>query len=297
MRLGRSSKSNRLLILSMLLLAAVFFSLLNTALAKDENAFTEEVGRSFLTAMPEARVSIKGPLTLSVGLPGDVEGWNVNLDRVWDYCTRNASDCQKSIAAYVRRTVEMVRQQSLPIQREKVMAVIRSTRAIQSVRDQLSQGSIEPVAELVAGDLWLMCVLDGEPAARVLSNRDLAKLGLSKVEVVSLAKNNLTTYLPQISGSVNISPDSGFGFVGGDAYYGASQLLLHDQWAELARAMKGQLLVTVPDGGIIFFADSAKPIAVQALSKASSDTARKSERPISPAILAWTPRGWQEWKR
>jgi uncharacterized protein YtpQ (UPF0354 family) len=273
-----------------------FFSFSKAAVSANENAFTAEVARSFSTMLPEANVSIKGPLSLLLTIPGEDQagsGWQVNLDRIWAYCGRNPSDCQRSITEYVARTAQMRRQQNLPVERQKVMAVIRSERAVQEMRDEFP---IQPLAERVVGDLWFVCVVDGEPAARVLGERDLTKTGLSKAEVIALAKTNLTAHLPPISRSLNIAPDGAFGFVGGEAYYAASRLLLHDQWAELARSLKGQLLVTAPDGGVIFFADSAKPIAVQALFKASAETARRSERPISPAILVWTLQGWQEWK-
>lgn len=287
---------SRLLVLTALWLGSVF-SVSTRAATPDENAFTADVAQLISSALPEANVSIKAPLTLVISTPGEDEsgaGWQVSLDRIWSYCGRNSSDCQRSIASYVSRTAQIKRQQTLPIERQKIMAVIRSEKYVQGLRDEVPS---EPLAEHIMGGIWLVCVVDGEVATRVLGERDLPKAGLSKTEVIELVHTNLAAYLPPIRQSLNASPDGAFGVVGGDAYYAASRLLLHEQWSDLAKGVKGKLLVTVPDTGVIIFADSAKPQAVQALLKASYDAAKNSERPISPAILAWTPQGWEEWKR
>ena len=276
----------------------VFVALIaEPARAQDETAFTADLARSFSAAMPEATVSIKSPLTLSLNIPkssGTPDTLQVNLDRVWAYCRRNSQDCQRGITEFVTRTAQTIRQQEAPVEKEKVFLIIRSERTVQSFG---SETPVKPVAEPIAGDLWLVCVIDGEPGARIFTGKHLTNLALSQQDVISLAKSNLARHLPPINKDTHLASDGTFGFVGGDPYYAASRIALHEQWAPLAERMKGQLLVTVPDGGMIFFADSSIPLAVHSLRKASSDTAKTSQRPISPAILVWTKQGWQEWKQ
>lgn len=76
------------------------------------------------------------------------------------------------------------------------MAVVRSERDVQGMRDELPA---TPLVERLIGDLWIVSVVDGEPAARVLGEQDLQKIGLSKPELIALAKTNLAAQLPPIS--------------------------------------------------------------------------------------------------
>ncbi|MQA64516.1 MAG: DUF1444 family protein [Alphaproteobacteria bacterium] len=267
--------------------------------AADEGAFTEEVAGKIAAALPGAQVTVTGALAVSIIYPDRPEGevHVIRLNRIWDFCSRNARECPRVVSEFVENNVASSPEELLSAQRERLMAVVRPTRYAQHVREGYAQAGLDAAAEFIAGDLWLLCVQDAEAGTRMIHSKDLAALGLSREEAIALAKKNLARHLPPMRASAEITPNGAFGSVDGDGYYGASRLLLHDQWPELARGFKGRLVVAVPDQDRIFFADSGNPVAMRTLEKAAQEAARTSERPISSVRLVWTPDGWREWQR
>jgi hypothetical protein len=124
--------------------------------------------------------------------------------------------------------------------RRTLMAVVRPAPYAQHVRETYAKAGFEAVAAFLAGDLWLLCVQDTEGGTRMIHGKDLSALGLKQEEAIALAKENLAGHLLPMRASAEIAPNGAFGSVEGDGYYGASRLLLHDQWPELAGAFKGR---------------------------------------------------------
>lgn len=105
------------LIVSALSIASVFAAI-QIAVAADENTFTADVAQSFSMATGGKSIH-SSPLTLLITMPDDDKpeaGLQVDLDRIWSYCGRNPSDCQRSIFQYVTRTAQIRRQQSVPVE-------------------------------------------------------------------------------------------------------------------------------------------------------------------------------------
>jgi uncharacterized protein YtpQ (UPF0354 family) len=267
--------------------------------AADERAFTEEVAGKIAAALPGAQVSVTGALALSIIYPDRPEGevHVIKLNRVWDFCSRHPRECPRVVSELVENMVVSPTEELMLARRQTLMAVVRPARYAQHVREGYAQAGLEAVDAFIAGNLWLLCVQDTEGGTRMIHSKDLAALGLSREEAIALAQENLARHLPPMHASAEIAPDGAFGSVVGDGYYGASRLLLHDQWPELATGFKGKLVVAVPDQDRIFFADSGNPVAMRTLEKAAREAARTSERPISSVLLVWTPDGWREWQR
>lgn len=140
--------------------------------------------------------------------------------------------------------------------------------------------------------MWVVCVLDLPTGIKILNVEDIAKLGLSTDETMALAKRNLATALRPFDAVVRGFPDEAFGYVRGD-YYEASRLLLHDEWAPLAKKAKGSLTVAVPAIDVVLYADSGRQQAMRAMTAVALDIVSKAQRPISPTLFTWTPEGWE----
>jgi uncharacterized protein YtpQ (UPF0354 family) len=267
--------------------------------AADERAFTEDVARRVASALPAAQVTVTGALDLKIVYLDrpNKELRTLDLNRIWDFCSRNPGECPRVISEFVENFVASRPEELMSAHRRTLMAVVRPAPYAQHVRETYAKAGFEAVAAFLAGDLWLLCVQDTEGGTRMIHGKDLSALGLKQEEAIALAKENLAGHLLPMRASAEIAPNGAFGSVEGDGYYGASRLLLHDQWPELAGAFKGELVVAVPDQDRIFFADSGDPAAMLALEKAAQEAARTSERPISSVLLVWTPEGWREWQR
>ena len=70
-------------------------------------------------------------------------------------------------------------------------------------------------------------------------------------------------------------------------------MLLHDDWAPLARAQKGVLVVALPAKNLLLYGADDSPAGLDALRLQARDLARRSPAPLTELLLRWTPEGWQ----
>jgi hypothetical protein len=63
-------------------------------------------------------------------------------------------------------------------------------------------------------------------------------------------------------------------------------------WAPLAKKFDGHLYVAAPGDQIVAFIDAREPNAKDEMLELVEIEGGKAHRQISPAVFAWTPRGW-----
>jgi hypothetical protein len=156
------------------------------------------------------------------------------------------------------------------------------------------------VSTPLAGPLVLLAVLDFPRAVQFVTRQTLPQLGLTEAETLARARANTIAALPplaQVARPLPLPPATdGQGAMfrlTGDPFYESSRLADHAAWAPIARGARGQLLVLAPDYGTLLYLDSAQPNAVDALLALGAQVARQAPRPLPPAVLGWTPGGWQ----
>ena len=259
----------------------------------DEAAFTKEMAARFAQALPESRVEVKGPLTLGLSGAGLSAQFQINLNRVWDFCVRNRDACAAAMAQHVAVTAASLR--DVPdVDVASLRMVVRPAGYVAAIKQQsVGQAGAQPIAAPYAGDLWLMLVTDTPNSLRAVTVRDLQKLNMNIEQAVELALRNVEALLPPLSKVVRPLPANGVGRIEGD-YYESSRLLVHeDSWTELARSFKGRLLVAVPDPHVVLYADGKVPKSREALIRLAKEVAGRSDRPLSIAVLQWSRDGWK----
>ena len=278
--------------------AAALISLPGFAMAagipKEEGAFTRYVADAFAREMPDAKIAIEGPLRLNIVVPSHPAAPHaVYLDTLAGGCDRDRRHCKSAIATFVTNMAALVKQESTPVQKSAIRAVLRTTDYVEHARNAFPRKpQWQPIVRPLAGDVWVVCVLDLPTGIKILNAEDIAKLGLSADETVVLAKRNLIAALRPFDSVVHGFPDEAFGAVRGD-YYEASRLLLHDEWAPLAKQATGSLIVAVPAIDVVLYGDSGRRQSVRAMSAVALDVASKAQRPISPTLFKWTQAGWE----
>ena len=212
---------------------------------------------------------------------------------MWEYCSRNASDCDRMLSDYVAKSAAALRDQLRPLERSMIRVALRPAPYVENARKTFVRNAdSELITELFAGDLWLICMADLPSASRVLNVADLRKLGLSKEEAIALGKQNLAASLRPLKSVVQPLPSNGIGTITGD-YYESSRLSLHDDWSVLAAQMKGGLIVAVPSNDMVLYGDAAQPNAIDAMGALARDVSRRSQRPISATVFRWSKGGWE----
>ena len=252
---------------------------------RDEANFTAGVADRLRAALPGSTVTVSGPLTLDLAQPTGTRG-QVNLDRVWAFCGRNTERCQAVTDDFIRRIASEGFQPPAAVERSMLRAVIRPA-------DQLAQQArISPVQAPFLAGMMIVCMVDRPSTATVLSTRTLPELGLTAEEAIELGKRNAVGALRPLSAVTQQVPPGTIGVIQGD-FYESSRLLLHRDWEGIAGHMRGPLIVSAPAVNVILYADAADPHAVAAMQAAALETARRSDRPLSTAVLQWSPAGWR----
>jgi hypothetical protein len=268
-------------------LAACFTLAAHAGTAPTDAAGFTEFGAQAMRAElgPDVAVKVKGPLTLSI------DELQLNLDRVYSFCGKNPADCNTALAEFSKKVSGFLKERNVPVDTKTVLLAIRSSDYLK--RAQAALGSDAPALAVrpLADGLVAVAMFDTPSAARPLNARDVARLSLSDEQLFALAKKNLQTSLGPLSSKAKPVGSGQIGTLQG-GYYEASRLALTSEWANLASAQNGTLLVAAPAPDVILYISEASPTAVDALRTLAKTVASKSPTPLSLAVFKWTADGW-----
>lgn len=251
----------------------------------DEPAFTAFVAERIRAESRDTPVVIKGPLTLSIG------PLQANLDRIYAFCETNTSGCAKEIETYVGGVVATTGNVKDPPTKTALRIVVRSTDYMrQALRELESAGTI-PTRPLAEG-LVIVPVLDSPRTVKIFNDKDRAALGLTPDQVFAIAIANVRGSLKPLMSAAKPAVPGQFGTLKGD-YYATSRLALIDSWAPLAQAQGGVLIVAVPTPDLVLYSGEDSSAALDALRTLARNIVARAPKPLSAALLRWTPKGWQ----
>lgn len=250
--------------------------------AAERLAFTERAAAALRAELGDTPVLIADPLTLKIG------ELQANLDRVYTYCRANAQGCDVELRRYVLSVADVSRNAALPVDRESLRAVVRTTEFADAAGKSYGQGHRRTVAE----GLVALAFVDSPTSARALAESDGKKLGLSMEQAYELALDNLRRSLKPLADVAKPVLRGDIAALEGD-FYESSRVLLHADWAPLARAQGGVLVVALPTkDGLLYCSDDSPP-SLDALRQRVREAMRRSPGPLTDRLLRWTEAGWQ----
>ena len=270
----------KLSIALMLMLASAFAAAQD--IPRDEKGFTEAVAERLRKEVAGAAVSIKGPLTISFG------ELQVNLDRIFKFCGANPQGCASEVDTYVKGAAQIARDRSAPPTKETVRPVVRSARYVQIARQ--TSPDIQPRA--LVDDLVILPALVFPRTIRLVTERDNKALGLTADEVFQLALANLDKELKPLMEVAKPAGRAQIGQLVGDTFH-PSRLIQHSNWAPLAEAQGGTLIVTAPATDTVLYVGESTPVAIDALRAFARELSARAPNPLSDTLLRWTPSGWE----
>jgi hypothetical protein len=281
-------------------LAVALLTLAGTALAAPPvptpEAFTAAAARELQAALaahktPRLTVTVLGPLTLGV-LKDGKKGIEISLDRPWGVCRQEPARCDEARADHVERMASSVIESlkpPAPAERSQLGVIARSADYIEALRARTG----EPVAQLVAGDLWAVVMVDGEKVARVLAKKELAGLGLDEEGAFATGLANITRELGGVAKRTRKLSGGEIGALTPVDYYTGGLVLDVAAWAPVARTMKGPLLVSLPADDKVLYADGGAPGARAAFTAVTRKAHAEAAKPVSKAVLRWSSAGWK----
>jgi uncharacterized protein YtpQ (UPF0354 family) len=239
----------------------------------------------------DAAVDMPAPLTLRVR-GKDGHELTLSLERAWGMCQRDVSTCPPATEEYLARAADQLAMSLVgepPIDRKQLRVVVRDVKYIEA----LKKAQPKLVAHPAAGTLWLVTLLDFPTASRALTDEDLAKLKLTAAAAEAAGLGNVKKQVGSVDKLTQTLPERGIGYLNPPGYYNSGLLAGAADWAGLAKKMKGQLVVSVPNDETVLYTDSAQPGGVAALTAITAKMFGEASRPVSTQLVQWTASGWK----
>lgn len=261
-------------------------SALGQAVPRDERAFTEYVAARMRSQIKDAPVEVASPLTI---VAGELQA---NLDRIHSFCRTNSRDCAAEIDRYVDGVAQVLRDRTGAPTREAIRFVVRSAGYVRDAEEAMRGGKGFLQARPLVDGLVLLPVLDFPRSIRMLTAKDNEALGVSVDEVFRIGLSNLDRDLGPIMKVATPAGRGQIGHLSGNPY-DTSRLAQLAQWAPLAEAQGGTLIVAVPTTDTVLYISESTSAAIGALRTAVKHVATRAPNPLSEALLRWSPAGWQ----
>ncbi len=252
---------------------------------EDAAAFTADIARA-LQQRSGAPVKTLAPLSLQVGTA------HVDLRRLFDGCHADAGTCDANADMFVKGSVELRQQAHARIDPAALRLIVRRTEAV--ARPEFNDASGADVeTETLAPGLLAIAVVDTPNSMLFVRHGQLAALGMTHEQLFARARANLrATLKPLAAAAPPIQPNEIGALQGGD--YEIGRLATPADWAALAAAQHGALVVSLPANDIAMYAASDDPRILKALSDASRDEGGKVANPLAPGrLLRWASDRWE----
>jgi hypothetical protein len=173
----------------------------------------------------------------------------------------------------------------------QVRIAVRSARTAQAyLAGTRATGLNLQVQPFVEG-LVSTVVIDTPTSMRWASSKDLDALKLDAAGLRELARGNTHAALQPLASVAQPAPKGKLGAITGDAYT-ASRALFPADWAPMAKAQDGVLLIALPRPTTILYIGDASPNAVAALRQVAHEQMAAAPDALSDQLLRWTPDGW-----
>ncbi len=255
----------------------------------DDPGFTDAITEQFRTALPDEHVVVVAPQRLTIGNTGAV----VSLARLWQACRANAAGCDAQAAAFVAGTTKAFQEMNKPPERSQVRVALRSAATAQAyVASSRGTGLNLQVQPFVTG-MVAAVMIDSPSSVRWASSHDLDALKLEPAALMDLARANTHAGMQPLVSVATPAPAGKIGAIDGADTYTASRLLFPSDWAPLAKAQGGVLVVAVPRPTTILYVGDDSAASLAALRDFARERAGRAPDAIGDLLLRWTPEGWK----
>jgi hypothetical protein len=255
----------------------------------EDPGFTDAITEQFRTALPDEHVVIVAPQHLSLGNAGS----SVSLARLWQSCHANPERCDAQSAAFVSGMTRSFKETSKPPERAQVRVALRSSATAKGlIASSRGTGLNLQVQPFVDGIVSVV-VIDSPTSLRWASSHDLEALKLDPEALRELARANTHAGMQPLVGVAPPAPPGKIGAIDGADAYTASRLLFPADWAPLAKAQSGVLIVAIPRPTTILYIGDDSAGTVAALRGFARQRLDGAADGLGDQLLRWTPEGWK----
>jgi hypothetical protein len=258
----------------------------HAAVPMEHDAFTSYALDRLKQIKPDVDAQVSGPGAITVK-----GGGTMYLDRIYDYCQRNADGCAAMLDNFLTSMLTVRTDVHVPFDVAMLRAALRPNAYVAGITAQLGdKPETRILARPFAGDLTEVCLLDSPQTASLVKLADLEKAQLTPDAAFKACEENLVKAVP-FPDTSDVASGRAKPFVGD--FYESSLPLLHDAWAPVAQRFGGKLLIAIPEVRVVIVANGDNPSLARALSNAAAVGAQGADRPLSTQVFRWTPTGWE----
>lgn len=254
----------------------------------DDPGFTDAITEKFRSALPDEHVVLAGPQRLTIGNTGAA----VNLARLWQACHANPASCDAQAELFVAGMVKSFKEMNKPPERKQVRLALRSAAAANGLLASSRGTGLNLQVQPFMDGLVSVVVIDSPSSLRWASSHDLDALQLDAAALRELARGNTHADMQPLLSIAPPAPKGKIGAIDGVDAYTASRLLFPADWAPLAKAQDGVLIVAVPRSTTLLYVGDDGATSIQALRTLAHDQAQGRDA-IGDMLLRWTPEGWK----
>ena len=254
-----------------------------------EPGFTDAITEQLRTALPDEHVVVVGPQRLTVGNTGMV----ANLGRLWQYCQANAARCDAESARYVAGVTQTFKDANKPPERAQVRLALRSVHTAEAYEARSRGTGLSLQVRPFLADMVDAVVIDSPATVRWASSRDLESLKLDAAAMLELARANTHAQMQPLMSVAVPAPKGKIGGIDGGDAYTASRLLFPQDWAPLAKAQDGVLIVVAPRPTTLLYIGADDQASIAGLRALARERLERAPDSVSMTLLRWTPDGWK----
>jgi uncharacterized protein YtpQ (UPF0354 family) len=254
---------------------------------KSAPAFTKFMAEFIHEAMPQAKIGIAGRLRLDVEMPNGKK--TADLHDVYNKCHDDPHDCPEATTEYVAAVVSAFKTPTFapPQTPDPLRIVVRTSAYIDAIRR--SPGRNRPIVEPLAGDFWLLTVIDDGQRHAIADEEDLKTLRMTMKEAFGAAMENTKPFAASI---LHGAATGKCAILWGGDYYITSTVAFPDLWAPFAHHCHDSLIVAIPDRGSVVIDDGSTKDGLASLRRTTDKLFATADNPLSNTVLRWTPKGW-----
>ncbi|MCH8622208.1 hypothetical protein [Undibacterium sp. TS12] len=249
----------------------------------EKRAFTTQVEKQLRQKLDGVSIRTEeAPLILTL------DSYRISLDRLYQLCRQDASKCTAQLGHFINAVADTVNTKAAEARKKDLRLTLRSSLYM----SQLGPAATYLQQRSFLDGFTVLVVSDAGGSMRPVNSADLAGFNMSAADLYALASSNTQAVLPPMAEVARPAMAGKIETTGFDPY-AASRLLYFNDWAELAKAQNGVLLVCAPSASRLLYISESNPKAISKLRETARDFMSGSVYPLSEAILKWTPGGWE----
>ncbi len=256
----------------------------------EQGALTRTYAERLRTALPQAKVEVKGDLEVRWRVPGGPEH-TAHLDNAWKELQGDPARQEAVLERLVGLATEVAASGGRKVQAGRIVPVVKDAGWLEETRRALREGGAKDVSavgevrEDYNGALTILYAEDSERGIGYLTAAELKATGLARKDLRALAVRNLRGLLPP----VDLQGSDGLYMITAGGDYEASLILFEELWngPSIAPKVKGEIVVALPARDVVLVTGSEDEAGLRKVREVAARVLREGSYTLTEQLFVW----------